>query len=180
MQVDNTFDIIMPKEIVLIITGSKHREEMVVMKHTYRSMMGVTLLEIMLVLAIAALVIVMSIRFYQSASDTNKVNAGMSTVQGIVAAGENAVAGGSAAGVSGNTMPADILNYLPNAEFPNGPWGGKATVTAGTATSYQIVMPAPGTDAASPCGKLKAYLLQNKKFTGTDCTGGNISVHVTM
>ena len=75
------------------------------MKKTVKSMLGVTLLEIMLVLAIAALVIVMSIRFYQSAADSNKVNAGLNTIQGVVAAAESSIT------ATGDATSAK--NYLP-------------------------------------------------------------------
>jgi hypothetical protein len=44
------------------------------MKQPNRSILGVTLLEIMLVLAIAAMIIVMSIRYYQSASSNQQAN----------------------------------------------------------------------------------------------------------
>ena len=92
------------------------------MKKSYQKMLGVTLLEIMLVLAIAALVIIMSIRFYQSASTSNKVNAGMSTINSIVAAAESYFnAKGTYSGVA-----AGVVNYLPGGgtTMPPSPWGG--------------------------------------------------------
>lgn len=49
---------------------------------------GVTLLEIMLVLAIAAMIIVMSVRYYQSASSSQQATAAFAQVQAITAAAD--------------------------------------------------------------------------------------------
>jgi Tfp pilus assembly protein PilE len=152
------------------------------MKRSYKTMLGVTLLEIMLVLAIAALIIIMSIRFYQSASTSNKVNAAMSTIQGIVAAGENYLSAGNGSTL---TMPTGILPYLPGGVMPNSPWGGKATIVGAANGIYTISMSAPGVAATgsapvsgSPCSQLQISLNQNAKFTAT-CSDGQISVQVT-
>ena len=47
---------------------------------------GVTLLEIMLVLAIAAMIIVMSVRYYQSTTNAQQANAFVAQMQAIAAA----------------------------------------------------------------------------------------------
>ena len=54
---------------------------------------GVTLLEVLLVLAIAAMIIVMSIRYYQSASTSQQVNMTMEEIQAITAAADNLAIG---------------------------------------------------------------------------------------
>jgi type II secretory pathway component PulJ len=45
------------------------------MKKQARSILGVTLLEIMLVLAVAAMIIIMSVRYYESANSSQQANA---------------------------------------------------------------------------------------------------------
>ena len=77
------------------------------MKRFAKSMLGVTLLEIMLVLAIAAMIIVMSVRYYQSASASQQVNAVLQQIQGITAAADGlaqATGSYSAANVSSTTL----------------------------------------------------------------------------
>jgi len=133
------------------------------MKRTYKSMMGVTLLEIMLVLAIAALVIVMSIRFYQSASSSQKVNAMISLINGITAAGENYFNANSSTYDGLNN--AGIAPYMPNNTVPNTPWGGAITVT-GTGSVLTI---APAGIPANDCTVIMQFLTTNNKFGGT-CT----------
>src|SRR4029078_34419 len=96
------------------------------MKKSFRSILGVTLLEIMLVLAIAAMVVVMSIRYYQSASANQKINSGLNTVTGVIAAGASVFA----AKGSLSTATADIPTYMPGGTMPNSPWGGPLTITA--------------------------------------------------
>lgn len=108
-------------------------------------MLGVTLLEIMLVLAIAAMIIMMSIRYYQSASSSQQVNAALSQIQGIVAAADSlaqATGSYSAAHISNST-----LQPLLPANSLTAPWGGAITVTAVNAGSYTIAILAvpPGT-----------------------------------
>ena len=51
------------------------------MKRTIKSIYGATLLEIMLVLAIAAMIIVMSVRYYQSAQMSSQANAFVAQVR---------------------------------------------------------------------------------------------------
>ena len=152
------------------------------MKKSYQAMLGVTLLEIMLVLAIAALVIIMSIRFYQSASTSNKVNAGMSTINTIVGGAENYFnVKGSYTGVSSG-----VKNYFPGAAMPASPWGGASTVADISATSYSISLNVPtGTGTPSnpgsdPCSQLGALILQNAKFSPSCGTAGKIVVTVSQ
>jgi len=136
------------------------------MKRSFKSMIGVTLLEIMLVLAIAAMVIVMSIRYYQTASLNQKINSMMSTVTAITAAGENYyAANGSFAGINQTA----IQNYMPGGTMPSTPWGGTITIAAGTDNySYTIT---PAGVPANACGAIRGLLQQNVKFVvPADCS----------
>ncbi len=152
------------------------------MNKSYKTMLGVTLLEIMLVLAIAALIIVMSIRFYSTAATTNKVNAALTTIQSIVAAGENYLT----AGGSVTSIAAGIVPYLPGGATVNGPWGGPVTISNGaTGTStYTISMAVPGDTASSSipvpgntCSYLYSALIKNPIFVPS-CSSGSITVTV--
>src|SRR3990167_10460321 len=94
----------------------------------FGSMIGVTLLEILLVLAIAAMIIVMSVRYYQGATSSQQVNAFLQQVQGIAAAADNlAIATGTYSTVSKSAVQA----FLGGSTALFGlPWGGTLGVTA--------------------------------------------------
>lgn len=115
------------------------------MKKFARKMLGVTLLEIMLVLAIAAMIIVMSVRYYQSASSSQQANAVLQQIQAITAAAD------SLAQASGSYQEANISNttlkpLLPNSANTTGdtilsPWGTDITVGSAQASTYQVTIP---------------------------------------
>jgi len=150
------------------------KKEMKAMKKSLQAMLGVTLLEIMLVLAIASMVIVMSIRYYQSASNNQKINAALDTITGIVGAGESYLAGAPANGFTGATM-ATLTPFL-GGSAPVSPWGGAITVTGVNSTSYTISMPASA--AANVCTQVTGALAQNNKFTAVTCAGGTLKLTV--
>lgn len=131
---------------------------------------GVTLLEIMLVLAIAAMVIVMSIRYYQSASNNQKIAAGLNAVTSVIAAGESVL------GARGSllTIAVDALPYLPNNLMPNSPWGGPMTITSPTPTSYTINMTIP----TALCPSFLSLVTQNSKLATSACNGNQLTVNV--
>jgi type II secretory pathway pseudopilin PulG len=97
------------------------------MKKSIRTILGVTLLEIMLVLAIAAMVIVLSIRYYQSAASSSQANAILGAFQSITAAADNLSQG--TGGYAAITQ-AMITNVVPASTFTS-PWGTAMTFTPG-------------------------------------------------
>lgn len=106
------------------------------MRRFSKSMLGVTLLEIMLVLAIAAMIIVMSVRYYQSATSSQQSNAVLQQVQALTAAADGlSQSSGSYAGVTsaavGPLLPANGLQT---------PWGTTITITPST-SSYTVNIP---------------------------------------
>lgn len=156
------------------------------MKRSLKTMLGVTLLEIMLVLAIAALIIIMSIRFYGSASTSNKVNAAQSAVQGVVAAVESYItSGGSVATVSATT----IAPYLPGGKMPTSPFDGAVvTIAPGTlaAGTYTVNIDVPGAPATgstavvgSPCSQFELAMRRSGTMTVT-CSGSSAAVLVSI
>src|SRR5690242_20649868 len=108
------------------------------MKKSIHTILGVTLLEIMLVLAIAAMVIVLSIRYYASATATSQANALVGTFQAIIAAGNNMSMGsGTYTSVTDDALKA----IFPGTQYQS-PWGGTIT-TASKTTSFTVTAAAP-------------------------------------
>lgn len=106
------------------------------MKRSFKAILGVTLLEIMLVLAIAAMVIVMSIRYYQSASSSQQTNMIIQQIQGIISAVDGVTQGtGTYQSVNNSTISA----ILP-ATGLTAPWGGAITVNGVSATTFTIAI----------------------------------------
>ncbi|OAI48969.1 hypothetical protein AYO45_03780 [Gammaproteobacteria bacterium SCGC AG-212-F23] len=106
------------------------------MQKTLKSFLGVTLLEIMLVLAIAAMIVVMSIRYYQSATTSQQANAVIETVQAITAAMDNLSQG---SGGYGSVSQAQLTGVVgtTNMIVPGG-GGGSYSLQGQSATSYSI------------------------------------------
>src|SRR6478735_750227 len=97
------------------------------MRKNVKSILGVTLLEIMLVLAIAAMIIVMSVRYYQSASASQQANSILQAIQAITATADGiAQATGTYASVSTTT----VKPMMPNADMGT-PWGGDIKIVGG-------------------------------------------------
>lgn len=109
------------------------------MTRVYR-MMGVTLLEIMLVLAIAAMIIVMSIRYYSSANTSQNANATVNQIQAIIAGMDNLSAG------AGTYAKVDVsvgggLSQLIGANSMTTFTGKAITITQLNTNSYTIGVP---------------------------------------
>lgn len=99
-----------------------------------KSILGVTLLEVMLVLAIAAMIIVMSIRYYQSASSSQQANTVLQQIQGIVAAADGlSQATGAYSGISNSTL----APLMPTGSL-NTPWGEPITIATQGPTQFTI------------------------------------------
>jgi type II secretory pathway pseudopilin PulG len=130
----------------------------------FKSVLGATLLEVMLVLAIAAMIVVMSIRYYQSATTTAQANAYMDQVLTISAAANNyAQSAGSYTGVTNAVM----TNLLPTGGLTT-PWG--ATITVVGSASGLTITPASG--PAQVCALMVGKFAGNSKYSvtsGTSC-----------
>ena len=138
------------------------------MKRSFKSVLGVTLLEIMLVLAIAAMIVVMSIRYYQTASLNQKVAAAMDSITAVVAASESYMSATS-------TVPTNASNvtpYLPGSVMPNSPWTGVLVIAKGSGTGeYTITVP---NVPAAACTPLMNLVKTNPKMSQTapTCSAG--------
>jgi len=148
------------------------RQKERIMKTYAKSALGVTLLEIMLVLAIAAMIIVMSIRYYQSATSSQQANQMLAQIQAISAAADNLAQGtGSYAG--GGVSTATVTQLVPEGSM-TAPWGGNITITNAAASSYSVNV--TGTPRAV-CPLLTSRLTANNHFTNVNCpaTGGTLT-----
>ena len=126
-----------------------------------RSSYGATLLEVMLVLAVAAMVIVMSIRYYRNATNAQNVNLIMSQIQAITAAADAYVQGqaGDYSALA-NSSISDIVgdDGLTTAY-------GTAITVAGTGNTTYTVSFAGMPKAV--CSSLAAQIIANSKIAIT-------------
>lgn len=149
------------------------------MKKFAKSVLGVTLLEIMLVLAIAAMIIVMSVRYYQSASSSQQANSVLNQVLAITAAAD------SLSQSSGSYQVANISTTTLEPLLPNGPnafitpWGTNITIGSPQANSYPVTIP----DVPSGvCPLLVSKLNTNNHYSSLSpatpdaCTGSATSI----
>ncbi|OGT47141.1 MAG: hypothetical protein A3E83_05135 [Gammaproteobacteria bacterium RIFCSPHIGHO2_12_FULL_41_20] len=133
------------------------------MKRSLKSFSGVTLLEIMLVLAIAAMIIIMSIRYYQSASASEAANSTMSQIQAITAAADN-ISMGTTGGYI-NATSVNIQNVLPGGSASlSTPWGGVVTISGQTATSYTVSI---ASVPANVCPLIISKLMSSTRYSVT-------------
>lgn len=125
------------------------------MKQNIRSTLGVTLLEIMLVLAIAAMIIVMSIRYYQSATSSQQANTILQQIQGVTAAMDNLAVG---SGTYANITQAQLVAAVGGAANVTTPLGTTINMSAPSATGYTITVPLNATVCPMVATKVAANL----------------------
>lgn len=136
------------------------------MRQSLRSILGVTLLEIMLVLSIVTLIVLMSVRYYQSTTTANQTEQVMAIVSAITAAADN-LSLGTAGGYS-NVTATNMSSVIGTANM-TAPWGGKVSFSGGDTTSYSVTIPKP---TAAVCTAILIKLKVNPKFTSVSCSGG--------
>lgn len=137
------------------------------MKKSMKTMLGVTLLEIMLVLAIASMVIVLSIKYYKSANASSQANAMMSTLQAITASAENLSQGtGSYASVTVSSVSAAMgVSTIMT------PWNNAIVSLSGSSRSFTATFSAVP-DAV--CALLITKLQSNTSTSATSCKEGTL------
>jgi len=150
------------------------------MKQAFKSIStrGVTLLEIMLVLAVAAMIILMSVRYYQSATSNQQANSALQQIQGITASADT-LAQSSGSYAAANVSTTTLAPLLPGgaANAFTTPWGTTITIGAITGSSYTVTLPAT---PAAVCTILTSRLRQNVHFSNVQpatcpATAGNVS-----
>lgn len=135
---------------------------------------GITLLELMLSLAIIAILLIAAMRYFESTRSSQRVNDGIQSLQSAMQASDNWYAtfksftGTSAGDI--NVTALINMNLLPT-DFAVNPWGGAASITAADASHVQIEL----TDISkNDCNQLEGIMKQHG-FTGT-CTDSSYSV----
>lgn len=129
------------------------------MKRFVKSVLGITLLEIMLVLAIAAMIIMMSIRYYQSANASQEATNVLQQLQAIAAAADSLSQG---SGSYSTATSANVLPLLTGAGL-NTPWGTQISLSNQTTTGYSVTV--PGTPTAV-CPLVWGRLNGDAHYTG--------------
>lgn len=149
------------------------------MKKSFKTMLGVTLLEIMLVLAIAGIIIAMSVRYYQQAATNQKVTAGVSAVTAVVAAAEQwKLKGAKLTTLSSTANPPSLENYFPEGTAPLSPWTNVALSYSGAGgadRTYQVVIQ---TTDQGGCKILAEQIASQPGYTATCGTDNNVTVVV--
>jgi type II secretory pathway pseudopilin PulG len=141
------------------------------MKSTVRSILGVTLLEIMLVLAIAAMIIVMSVRYYQSATNSQQAAAAFNQAIAINAAMDalSAVSGDYST-VGGTTA---VTNYIGATKTPS---GGTIAVTAAAATpsKFSVTLPLTASTCTTVLAQVNGISKIKNSGTAAACDASNV------
>ncbi len=120
--------------------------------YNYNNGLGVTLLEIMLVLAISASIIIMSVRYYGSATSSLQANNTLQQIQAITAAIDSYSFNGSYAEV---TTPL-VKSLLPQNTLTTS-WGTPISIGSAKPSSYEVKLPSmPLSVCAQVYGKLAA------------------------
>ncbi|MBV9575281.1 MAG: hypothetical protein JO149_01515 [Gammaproteobacteria bacterium] len=134
------------------------------MRRWVKLVIGVTLLEVMLVLAIASMIIVMSIKYYQSATANQQANAFLAQMQAIAAAADQMMAATNsyATAMSGSAISTSNLAALLPANSFVSPWGGTISISNVTGSSFQITL---STIPASVCQLVKSKLETSDRYS---------------
>lgn len=128
------------------------------MKRHIKSIAGVTLLEIMLVLSVAALIIVMSIRYYKTSIDNENINVILEDVTAVTAAADSIAASGN---TYANVTTAGVTGILGSYNSST-PYGGSFVIASVSASGYT------GTLGSLPpfvCGALAAKMAGMPHFS---------------
>lgn len=131
---------------------------------------GVTLLEIMLLLAVASIIIIMSVRYYQTTNQNQQINSFVEQVHAITSVADTIakVNNSDYAGVNPASVESGVTG---NTGGFNLPWGGTLTYVP-NATGYELTLSVPPNDAA--CSILTSRLTSDDHFQ-VDGTCGTIT-----
>jgi type II secretory pathway pseudopilin PulG len=123
---------------------------------------GVTLLEILLVLSISASILIMSVRYYGSATSSLHANNTMEQIQAITATIDNYSAGISYINIS---TPI-VISLLPQHSLKTA-WGTDISIDAVKASSYTVTLP---NMPNAVCALIRSKLQSNNHYkVSTTC-----------
>ncbi len=137
------------------------------MKRSVKLMLGVTLLEIMLVLAIAAMIIVMSIRYYQNASNAQNTNLILEEIQNLTAAADSLSQGTG----SYSAVTTSAVTTVAGSANMKTPYNQSITLSDQGKTVYTVTV---GAMPAAVCASLAAKLKANAKYTSPSCSTSGV------
>jgi Tfp pilus assembly protein PilE len=143
------------------------------MKKSLKTMLGVTLLEIMLVLAIAGIIIAMSVRYYYQASTNQKITAAVAGITAMVSAVEQWRLKGEPIG---DLQSGEIQGYFGPETVPKSPWDSKPMDAVGNSNgkSYDIIT---ATDDTGACQALAGQMSGQPGYSGK-CAGTTVTINV--
>lgn len=135
---------------------------------------GLSLLEVLLVVAIAATILLLTTRYFAISRLELKVAQSVSLIQKISSASYLWLNGQSQADFSGPTVismyPLQAANYLGTVDLQD-PWGGTILVSPGPNPQYvQIALPKVPMDA---CNSLKQRLAKSAFQQISNCTSSS-------
>ena len=144
------------------------------MKRFSKPMYGVTLLEIMLVLAVASLILIMGVKYYRSATASRQANDALNAVQAIMSLADN-IASSSGSYTAPGLNTAALAAALPNGGHV--PWDTTNTYSiATTSASYVVTMPNMPPDV---CPLVVGKISGLKNFTSGSTTCGTTATSFT-
>lgn len=130
----------------------------------FKRLLGVSLLEIMLLLGIAAGIIIMSVRYYQTAMINREANGALSLVQAVVSAADSLSVGTDS---YEDNVTTEKLESILKASGMRTPWNTKLEVEYAEPHSYVIKFP---DISGKTCVVLKSKMAGDKQ-TDTSPTG---------
>lgn len=151
---------------------------------------GIGLLELMLSLAIIAVLLIMATRYYASASASQKIQASIDQVNAIRSAVQNATAGATSATLGSLTLGSLVAaGYLPlsfmdaatvsaaaSLSTAISPYGTAVSMTAGS-TSLNISLVAPNNETCTAIANKVNATSQSQAAT---CSSGTLSVNYSI
>lgn len=127
------------------------------------SVRGVTLLEILLVLTISASILIMSIRYYGSATSSLHTNTALQQIEVITAIVDNYAIGTSYTGINTET----VKSLLPSHALTT-PWGTDIVIKSVASNAYEVVLPATPTQI---CPLILSKLAANTHYKVSSICG---------
>lgn len=130
---------------------------------------GVTLLEMLMVLALSGFIITNSVRYYTHASQQNKLNTTLESLQTVVVAADQY---SSLYGTFQSLNLNNFVQFLPYQQLPNSPYGGVFTIQGLSQISYKVTIPGVSQTA---CYQIQALLSSNANYQVICPTNNTVS-----
>lgn len=124
-----------------------------------KTVVGVTLLEILLVLAISASIILMSVRYYGSATSSLQANSILEQIQALTATIDN-----YSAGMSYSSISTGFVEGLMPSHSLRTPWGTKISIDGVKPSSYNVTLPQT---PQAICALIRSKLQSNNHYKVT-------------